>query len=160
MAFALKRSIAPVYETPARPSVDKADSQLNISVVFTSVQATLSALREAGRLMSNLGGYITLIVPQVVPYPLPLASPPVLADFSERRLRVIADTCRVETRVRICLCRDPLEAIQSVLEPHALVVVGSRKKWWPTTEKRLAAKLRSFGHEVVVTERARSFREG
>ena len=153
MAFALKRSIAPVYETPARPSVDKADSQLNISVVFTSVQATLSALREAGRLMSNLGGYITLIVPQVVPYPLPLTSPPVLVDFNERRLRVIASKCRVETRVSIYLCRNPLETLQSVLKPHSLVVLGSRKRWWPTAEKRLAKKLRRFGHQVVVTER-------
>jgi hypothetical protein len=31
-----------------------------------------------------------MIVPQIVPYPLPLTSPPVLVDFNERRLRVIA----------------------------------------------------------------------
>ena len=162
MALALQRMIAPVTGAPARPFADQAEPKLNVSVVFTSVDATLAALKEAGNLLGNplgnrassLGGHITLIVPQVVPYPLPLTSPPVLVDFTERRLRVIASDCRVDTRVCIYLCRDPLETLKSVLKPHSLVVVGSRKRWWPTPEKRLAAKLRSAGHEVIVTERA------
>jgi hypothetical protein len=153
MALALERMIAPVTGVPARPFAEETDSKLDISVVFTSVDATLTALKEAGDLASRLGGRITLIVPQIVPYPLPLTSPPVLVDFNERRLRVIASNCRVETRVSIYLCRDPLETLKSVLKPHSLVVVGSRKRWWPTAEKRLAAELRRAGHEVVVTER-------
>jgi hypothetical protein len=112
MALALERMIAPVTGAPARPFTEETDSKLNISVVFTSVDATLAALKEAGRLLGNplgnqansLGGRITLVVPQIVPYPLPLTSPPVLVDFNERRLRVIASDCRVETRVSIYLC--------------------------------------------------------
>ena len=153
MALALERMIAPVTGVPAPSSTEETDSKLDISVVFTSVDATLAALKAAGNLASSLGSRITLIVPQIVPYPLPLSSPPVLVDLSERRLRVIANNCRVETRVSIYLCRDPLETLQSVLKPHSLVVLGSRKRWWPTAEKRLAAKLRRAGHEVVVTER-------
>ena len=153
MALALERMIAPVTGVPARPFTEETDSKLNISVVFTSVDATLAALKEAGNLASSLGGRITLVVPQIVPYPLPLTSPPVLVDFNERRLRVIASSCRVETRVSIYLCRDALETLQSVLKPHSLVVVGSRKRWWPTAEKRLAAKLRLAGHASGVTER-------
>ncbi len=153
MALALEKMIAPVTGVPAPRSTEETDSKLDISVVFTSVDATLAALKEAGDLASSLGGRITLIVPQIVPYPLPLASPPASVDFNERRLRVIADTCRVETRVSIYLCRDAVETLMSVLRPHSLVVVGSRKRWWPTAEKRLAAKLRRAGHKVVVTER-------
>jgi hypothetical protein len=152
MALALERMIAPVTGVPAPWFSEETDSKLDISVVFTSVDATLTALKEAANLAGSLGGRITLIVPQIVPYPLPLTSPPVLVDFSERRLRVIANNCRVETRVSIYLCRDPLETLNSVLKPHSLVVVGSRKRWW-TAEKRLAAKLRRAGHEVVITER-------
>jgi hypothetical protein len=74
-------------------------------------------------------------------------------DFNERRLRVLAGQSRVETRVSIYLCRDALPTLLSVLKPHSLVVVGSRKRWWPTAEKRLAAKLRRAGHVVMVTER-------
>jgi hypothetical protein len=152
MALALERMIAPVTGVPAPWFSEETDSKLDISVVFTSVDATLTALKEAANLAGSLGGRITLIVPQIVPYPLPLTSPPVLVDFSERRLRVIANNCRVETRVSIYLCRDPLETLNSVLKPHSLVVVGSRKRWW-TAEKRLAAKQRRAGHEVVITER-------
>jgi hypothetical protein len=147
MALALERVV------PAPPFSEEAGSKLNISVVFTSIEATLAALREAGHLASSLGARITLVVPQVVPYPLPLSGPPVRVDFNERRLRVIASNCRVETRVSIYLCRNALETLHSVLKPYSLVVLGSRKRWWPTAEKRLAAKLRRWGHEVVVTER-------
>jgi hypothetical protein len=145
MALALDRMIAPLTGAPVR---------LDISVVFTSVTATLGALKEAGNLAKSLGGRITLIVPQIVPYPLPLSSPPVPVDFSERRLWVIADHSKVETRVSIYLCRDALETLRSVLQPASLVVVGKRKskRWWPTAEARLAAKLRHLGHQVVVTE--------
>ncbi|HTB19872.1 MAG TPA: hypothetical protein VK708_17240 [Bryobacteraceae bacterium] len=153
MALALEKMIAPAIGAPARPFTEQTGSKLDVSVVFTSVDATLTALKEAANLASSLDGRITLIVPQIVPYPLPLASPPVLVDFNERRLRVIASNCRVETRVSIYLCRDPLETLRSVLKPHSLVVVGSRKRWWPTAEERLAKKLRHFGHQVVVTER-------
>jgi hypothetical protein len=153
MSLALERMIAPLTGVPARPFSQETDAKLDISVVITSVDATLTALKEAGNLASSLGARITLFVPQIVPYPLPLTSPPVLVDFNERRLRVIASHCRVETRVSIYLCRDPLETLQSVLKPQSLVVVGSRKSWWPTREKRLARKLRRFGHQVVVTER-------
>jgi hypothetical protein len=153
MALALERMIAPVTGMPARPLAEESDSKLDIFVVFTSVEATLTALKEAGDLAATLGGRITLIVPQIVPYPLPLTSPPVLVDFNERRLRVIASHCRVETRVSIYLCRDPLETLKSVLKAGSLVVVGAQKHWWPTREKRLAAKLRHSGYEVVVTER-------
>jgi hypothetical protein len=153
--------IAPVTGAPARPFAEEADSKLNVSVIFTSVRATLAALKEAGNLLGgplgnqagSLRGHITLIVPQIVAYPLPLTNPPVLVDFNETRLRVIASNCRVETRVCIYLCRDPLEILRSVLKPHSLVIVGSRKRWWPTAEKRLAAKLRIAGHEVILTER-------
>lgn len=153
MALALERITAPVTGAPARQFASEADSKLNVSVVFTSVDATLGALKAARDLARSLGGHITLLVPQIVPYPLPLSNPPVQVDFNERRLRMIASGCRVETRVCICLCRDRVETLKSVLKPHSLVVVGSRKRWWPTAEKRLADKLRSAGHEVIVTER-------
>ncbi len=153
MALAMERMLVPAAGLPARPPAAESDPKLEISVVFTSVDPTLAALKEAGHLAAGLGGRITLIVPQIVPYPLPLASPPILVDFNERRLRVIASHCRVETRVSIYLCRDSFETLQSVLKPHSVVVIGSTKQWWLGAEKRLARKLRRRGHQVIVTER-------
>jgi hypothetical protein len=128
------------------------ESRLNVAVIFTSVQSTLAALKKAGALANRLSGRITLVVPQVVPYPLPLTSPPVLLDWNEKRFRVIAGESSVETTVQIYLCRDRLETLTAVLSPRSLVVVGGPKRWWPTAEKRLARTLRRAGHEVILTE--------
>jgi hypothetical protein len=153
VALAMEKMIAPAAGLPARPPAVESDPKLEISVVFTSVDRTLAALKAAGNLAADLGGRITLIVPQIVPHPLPLASPPILVDFNERRLRVIASHCRVETRVSIYLCRDSFETLQSVLKPHSVVVIGSTKQWWLGAEKRLARKLRHLGHQVIITEK-------
>lgn len=133
----------PVHEDHAR---------LRIAVVFTSVEPTLAALREACKHAGLLNARLDLIVPQIVPYPRPLTSPPVLLEFNERRFRVIAAESPVETAVRIYLCRDRDETLRKVLPNHSLVVIGGRRHWWPTEERRLARALRRAGHEVVLVE--------
>ena len=152
MSFALQKVLAPAIVYPDRPETGESESRLNLDVVFTSVEPTLAALKKAGALASRLNGRITLVVPQIVPYPLPLKTPPVLIEFNERRFRIIASESPVETTVRIYLCRDPLETLPAVLQPHSVVVLGGRRSWWPTAEKRLARKLRRVGHKVIFTE--------
>ena len=152
MVLAFERLLRPEAGDPVRPDAGDREARLNISVIFTSVESTLSALNRAGALASSLGARITLLVPQVVPFPLPLESPPVLLDWNEKRFRVIADESPVDTTVQIFLCRDRLEALTSVLRASSIVVVGAAKRWWPTAEARLARKLRKAGHEVIVAE--------
>ena len=152
MSLALERVLATAPGFSAPPAIGETESRLNVAVIFTSVQSTLAALKKAGALANRLSGRITLVVPQVVPYPLPLTSPPVLLDWNEKRFRVIAGESPVETTVQIYLCRDRLETLTAVLSPRSLVVVGGPKRWWPTAEKRLARTLRRAGHEVILTE--------
>ncbi len=75
-----------------------------------------------------------------------------LTEFNERRFRVIASESPVETVVCLYLCRDRCETLARVLAPRSLVVVGGRKGWWPTKEKRLALRLSHAGHEVIFEE--------
>src|SRR5882672_5405374 len=152
MSLAIEKILAPETGQPARPTVEEFDPRLNISVVFTSVAPTLLALKEAAGLATSLGARITLLVPQVVPYPLPLESPPVLVEFNEKRFRLIASQSPVETTVRIYLCRDGLQTLMNVLSPGSIVVIGGQKRWWPTREKKLARRLRRDGHEVFFKE--------
>jgi len=152
MSLILEKLLAPAAEKPERPHTSYANARLNISVVFTTVDATLAALRKAGALASRMRARITLLVPQIVPYPLPLTSPPVLLDFNERRFRLIAEESPVETTVRLYLCRDRQGMLKGALEPHSVVVLAGRKHWWPTAESRLARALRRDGHEVVFEE--------
>jgi hypothetical protein len=151
MSLAIDRVLTTVTRVPEPVEAGTPEQQLDITVLFTSVAATLAALRRAGELASRLNGRIMLVVPQVVPFPLPLTSPPVLVEFNERRFRVIAEQSPVQTNVQVYLCRDQYVTLESVLAPRSLVVIGIRKRWWPTAEERLASRLRRAGHEVVIT---------
>ena len=55
----------------------------------------------------------------------------------------------VKTTVHLYLCRDRVATLLHVLAPNSLVVIGRRRRWWPTAETRLAKVLRSNGHQVV-----------
>lgn len=150
--MALQKILVPPAVTSALPSTTETRQKLNIAVVFTSLEATLSAMKEAASLARNLDARIDLVVPQVVPYPLPLESPPVLIEFNERRFRELASQSPVETAVQIYLCRDSRETLARVLKPGSLVVLGGKRRWWPTRELALARALRKAGHEVVLKE--------
>jgi hypothetical protein len=150
LSFAFEKLLEPAAGRPGHTDGGSVGHRLNVSVVFTSVPATLAALRKAAALAASLNACLTLVVPQVVPYPLPLSSPPVLVDFNERRFRVIASQIPVETTVRVYLCRERWEALTTVLRPHCLVVVGAPRRWWPTKEMRLAKRLKRAGYEVIV----------
>ena len=135
------------------PDATEAQEQkLNVTVVSTSMDSTVAALKKAGALAESLGARITLVVPQIVPFSLELTSPPVLVEFQERRFREIAAQSPVEVRVNFYLCRDALETLKAVLKPHSLVVLGGPRRFWPTREKALARTLRKAGHEVIFIE--------
>ncbi len=133
---------------------------LEIVVMFTDVPGTLKALKTAAELAHNLNGRIRVLAPQVVPYPLPLESPPVSKEFNERRFQTLASQgsalVRIDTRVELCLCRDRVAALCQTLEPEALVVMGVHQSWWPTAEKVLARKLRSKGYHVILVDSERN----
>ena len=152
MALAFERVVTPAIGRPAPPRKDESDHSLDVAVVFTTAAATVAALRMADALARQLGASVRMLVPQVVPYPLPLQSPPILLDFSEQRFREIALESGVGTMVQIYLCRDKLETLKSVLAARSVVVIGGRKRWWPTAESRLARKLRRVGQEVIFAE--------
>lgn len=154
MSLTIEKVLVPATGQPSRPRVEEVGQRLNIAVVFTSVDSTLAALKEAGNLANSLGARITLVLPQVVPYPLPLESPPVLVEFNENRFRVMASKSPVETSVHIYLCRDRFETLTSVLKTGSIVVLAGRKRWWATKDETLARQLRRAGYEVFVKETA------
>jgi hypothetical protein len=149
MSLILEKPLNPAAQQPERSVAGQSKTRFSISVVFTSVEATLAALRKAGELAARLHARIVLLVPQIVPYPLPLTSPPILLDFNERRFRLIAQESPVETSVRLYLCRDRRDMLKGALPPQSIVVLAGPKRWWPTAESRLARALRREGHEVI-----------
>jgi hypothetical protein len=141
----------------APPTTNESDSKLEITVIFTSADATAAAIDWTGALLNGLNGRISLVAAQSVPYPLPLESPAALLDFNKRRLINIASASPVETTVHLYLCRWRSETLASVLKPSSVVVIGGRERWWPTWEKSMARKLQAAGFTVIflITPEAR-----
>lgn len=132
------------------PAEFKNSRPLEINVLCTSVLATGKAIESAVKLARGLNATLRLLVAQVVPFAVPLETPPVLVEFQEALFRDIARNYGIETRVDIYLCRDAHETFACQLKPRSVVVLGARKRWWRTSEDKLARRLRRAGHEVVV----------
>lgn len=150
--LAIEKTPVTATKQSSRSAVEVADKRFDIAVVFTSVEATLVSLKTAGELANSLGARITLLVPHVVSYPLPVENPSALLDFSHNRFRVMTSDGAVGTSVNIYLCRDRYETLTSVLKPDSIVVLGGPKRWWPTKDELLAGQLRRAGYEVIFKE--------
>jgi hypothetical protein len=130
-------------------SIVSSQATLEIVVLHTSIAETLQALKTAAHLAEDLAARIRLLVLEVVPYPLPLDRPNVTLPFTHRRFRTLAENVSVETTVDVHLVRDREKVLESILEPHSVVVIGTRRTWWPNRNRKFARRLERAGHQVV-----------
>ncbi len=136
--------------SPAAVECEQDCQQLSISVVFTTTGATLAALKHARELAHGLSAQIRILVPQVVPYALPLDRPPIDPAFRVRPFCAAAEKESIDMRIEVRLCRDRRIAIAEALRPRSLVLMGGRNRWWPTRESSFARGLRRAGHHVII----------
>jgi hypothetical protein len=123
--------------------------KLNVHVIFTTFEGTRTALKVARKLAHGLSARITVLVAQVVPYPVPLESPPVSIEFLEKTLVRMVEDPEVETTIQVRLCRDSKETIRKSLGPESMVVIGGHARWWPIRDWMLAWNLRRDGHHLI-----------
>lgn len=149
------RSASSIYSHEARryePHVAAADRRIEIAVVFTDAPGGFAAVQLAEGLAQQLGACLNLIMPYEVHYSLPLEAPPVLAEFLEEQLYELAAMTGMIVEAQVCLCRDKRIALNQVLPPNSLIVVGGKKRWWSTPAQKLAQALESDGHHVIFAE--------
>jgi hypothetical protein len=139
--------LQPVSQVPA-----KQPGRLRIYVLFTEMRETVVALESAVALSAGLPSEITLIVPVLVPYPLPLEEPPVSLGFLCRRITQLAAGVTMEIEAFVYLCRDPAITIAEALDRESLVVIGRHKRWLLGRSPSVARKLRQKGHHVVLAD--------
>jgi hypothetical protein len=139
----------------AAPAQER-DQRLQLYVIFTNFEATRKALRAAHELARDLEARVVLLAAQVVPYPLPLESPPVSGQFTEHIMSRLAAEQEEEIEARIYLSRDREETIRRELAADSLVLMGTGRRWWPNAERRLARLLRRDGHRVVLLNTRRA----
>jgi len=142
--------------TPPKPSVLRADpslsSPLEVTVVHTDALSTLRAIEKVVHLVAGLAAGIRLLVLQVVPYPLPIEEPDVPLEFTRKLLMEMLPPTSLDVRVDIRVGRDTNVMLESAFAPASLIVVGSRRRWWPTPENRIAKRLQRLGHHVIAKD--------
>jgi hypothetical protein len=126
--------------------------RLPVYVIFTSLNQTREALEKASKLAKSVQTGIEILAVQIVPFQLALDKPPVPFEFLVRRLEEMADHFPEPIRISAYLCRYPMEALKRVLKHDCPVVMGIRKRWWPTRDERLARRLRRAGYNVMLIE--------
>jgi len=132
------------------PDKEETPGRLRIHVLYTNPGDTRAALNTAVEMADDLQTEIALIVSQIVPFQLPIDSPPVPLEFASEQIRRLAESAHTELKGYIFLCRNPIETLLKELPPHALVVIGVRARWPFGKSKRLAKALRRNGHEVIL----------
>ena|SRR5690242_4902485 len=125
---------------------------LHVCVPFTTSVLTRAALNAAAALTRNLGARLTLMSVLIVPFPLPLERPAVSLNFVEHELQVVARDVELELDARVVIARDRPSAFLRAVSPGSLVVLATKKRWWPTRQLKLARLLARAGHSVALLE--------
>jgi hypothetical protein len=120
-----------------------------MALPYTTHELARAALRHAG-VCSDLDVHVNLVDIQVVPFPCPLDQPPINKEFSEHRLVELLKETGLPGRAALLYTRDWLEGFRQMLEPGSLVVLATRRRWWPTREEKLARTLTKAGHQVML----------
>lgn len=120
-------------------------------MLHTDARATVRAIEQVAGLTEGLAANIRVLVLQVVPYPLPLETPDVPVQFTSERVAKMLAPLGVEVQLEICVGRDRSAMLASAFSPGSLVVVGSKRRWWPSEESKIRRLLRRLGHQVIST---------
>ena len=112
-----------------------------VIVPFSNRRETEQALHRAVELAGGLDARITILTPQVVPYPLPLDRPPVALEWLRNRFAPLTQDQPIEIRVVIGLCRDRALFLEGALAPESTIVMR---------RCRLSTRLSFLGHKVLL----------
>ena len=124
-----------------------------ITVLFTGLAPTLRAVAVARGLGRALGAQVAVVVVKTPKYPPRGGQAPTTRDAEaealQMRLRATGDI-----RYRVVAAPRTSEALSVALAPGSLVVVGGRRRWWPTPASRLCRLLEARGHYVLFVDEA------
>ena len=132
------------------PAVNIPD--LQVVIPHRSPELTRSALKYAAALAIDLNVRLRLIDVHVVPYGVSLDAPTVNPRHLVRRVRSLAMESELPISAEVIYARDWELGLRRALAPGSLVLMAMKRSWWPTRDKRLAARLRKLGHQVMWVE--------
>ena len=125
-------------------------AEIEIVVPYTERALTAAVLQRASVLTAGLNASIRLVAIHAVPYPLPFHCPAAEHAHLVERLVDLASRCPSSVAPEVVLARYRDAGFRHVLKPASIVLIGARKRFWPTREEKLARALARDGHMVVL----------
>jgi hypothetical protein len=133
----------------------RANARFQITVISTTPNGTLAALKTAARLAKNMDAPITLAMVQVLRPHLSLDAPPLLIESIEKRAFELVSDAGIRERavtIQIWFCHDRNKCLRQALGPRTLAVVGGRKRWWQRDERKLEEWLCREGFPTIFAD--------
>jgi hypothetical protein len=126
--------------------------EIQIVIPHRTPRLTKAALKYAATFADGLNLRLRLIDVHVVPYGVPLDEPTVDPKYLARRLRSLAQESTIPVSAELVYARDWEQGFRRALGPVSVVLIAIKRSWWRSSEKRLAARLRKLGHQVIWVE--------
>ena len=124
-------------------------ADLQVVIPYRSPELTRSALKYAASFAADLNVRLRLIDVHVVPHGVQLDQPTVSPKHLVRRIRQLAQESALPISAEVIFARDWEQGFRRALAPGTLVLMAMKRSWWPNKDKRLAARLRNQGHQVI-----------
>ena len=145
ISFVLDRTgQSPALEFPA------CEDPLDLVVLHADPKLTAHAVSAALKLANGFAAEITLLAVHVVPYPAPLECQEGVRQCLEEELSAVARATHASLNINVVFARDREEICLDLLRHKSLVVMGTRDRWWRTSEERFARTLAAHGHSVAL----------
>src|SRR5580658_1416400 len=135
------------------PPAMEADSQcgpIEVVVPFTEWAVTEAVMNRAAAFTANLNASLMLIAVHTVPYPMPFGCPALVHARLVDQLIDLASRCPLPVNPQVVLARTCEEGFRHALKPESTVLLGTRRRFWKTSEERLAITLARDGHHVAL----------
>jgi hypothetical protein len=119
-------------------------------VVHSDASVTALVLKRAAELVSGLNAKVLLVAVHAVPFPSDFASAAVQHAHMVGQLADLAVQCALPVTPYVVMARDWEEGFRFALQGESTVLVGTKKRFWRTSEEHLARVLASEGHQVAL----------
>ncbi len=133
----------------------RGDARPQITVISTTTEGTLAALKTAARVATNLDAPITLTIIKEVRRHLSLEVPPLLIEFIEERAYALVADAGIRDKsvsIHIWFCHDRKKCLRQSLGPQTIAVVGGTKHWWQREERKLEEWLCREGYPTIFAD--------
>jgi hypothetical protein len=135
---------------PGTLASDGCAGKMEIVVPFTEPDLTKAVLDRAVALGAGLNLRVFLLAVHTVPYPAQFGCPSSVHSFLVEQLVELCSRCPIPVDAQVVLARTRDDGFRHALKPESTILIGTRKRFWRTSQELLARRLAADGHNVAL----------